>query len=694
MIERPPTRLRSRSARWALLLAFTATRGSATALPPPTADDLCAPGVNPCLIQRTITLPGDVVLDFGTRDVVVTSNGALDAGSATLRLMARSLDVQARGALLAAGGLIAVTTTGDLTLERSADGKTRARVVVAADGGGGEIDLTAGGTLTIGGVLNARGTTPDADGGTLALVAAGDVVVTAAAGDVTVSSGSQGTGGQVSLQSTGGGVVVRHGIDASGGDGDGGDVEVTAAGDVDLDQLDVRGGGDAGCGGSVRVSAGGDVLLGGAILGSGASGATGAEVDVQAGGTLRVAAPIRTPGGAPDGDGGDVGLAGAVVDLEAPIAALGAAAGAGGDVSVGAGTDVTLAALVDASGGADGRAGSVSVDAPGSVTVATEIAADGDLGGIAIAAGRLLVTTGTVHASAAPDGLGGTVDLQGACDLQLGRDVAVTVAGRDAENRLGGGRPMRVAGTLTATARNLLLYEDPGFPPMVTGTLVPAPVEALAATLPSCGASTTTSTTTTSSSTVVVTVPATTTSSTTSTVTASSWVTSTEEPAVTTTTAATTTSATIATTTTSSTTLAAPSCGPADSCDDGVGCTRDECVDGRCVHDEAPGRPGALCRIMELASTLERPPSGALPHGVLARRLVRRATAAVRLVAAAGIPPGSRDRLRRAARQLAVLEHLVVRHEGTTIERGFAEHVRLLASEATARVTLVLAQAS
>jgi len=147
-------------------------------------------------------------------------------------------------------------------------------------------------------------------------------------------------------------------------------------------------------------------------------------------------------------------------------------------------------------------------------------------------------------------------------------------------------------------------------------------------------------------------------------------------------------SSTEAPSSTTSTTLAA-SCDAAGACDDGDPCTRDRCIAGRCAHDEAPGRAGALCRIVQLETVLEAPPARALPDA-LDRRLVRRTTAAVRLVGAAGTRAGSRDRLRRAVQQLAVVERVVARHDGATIAPAFAAHVGALVSQATARVTVLL----
>jgi hypothetical protein len=91
---------------------------------------------------------------------------------------------------------------------------------------------------------------------------------------------------------------------------------------------------------------------------------------------------------------------------------------------------------------------------------------------------------------------------------------------------------------------------------------------------------------------------------------------------------------------------------------------------------------------VELETTLAGAPPDMLPRGVLARRLIRRASAAARLVGGTGTGYGRH--LRQAARQLTGLEHLVERHEGSTIDRTFAEHLRVLASGATARVTALL----
>lgn len=467
------------------------------------------------------------------------------AGSARTDALATTSATSGR---FGAGGGVSITTAGDAFLDGDID----------ATGGSGfgspDIAIEAGGSLRLGGAIDAGGTLDDVegDGGAVALRATGGEIWVA--GAINVRASTAGYGGSVDIDAAGP-VTLRAPITATGGapDGTGGDVSIRADGIVEqavtAARIDAGATGIGSSAGSVTILARGGTTLRGIDA---SAGSEGGSVTVLADVSLRVVGPIGV-----DGFGGT------------------------------------------------GLAGSVDLRTSGTATIEGAIHADappGELGGVV-----------SVLACAINLSRGGTVSANGASGLTLLRgDDALTVAGRlqaGAENRLatsGHGSPPIVTGTVAPTPT---IAVDPaiaacGQTVATTSTTTTTTRTTTTRTTMSTTSTTVPSTTTTSTAANTSTTATTTTSitsSTTSSVTTTSSTTTTSTATIssTTTTAASTTTTTAAnssSTTTSTTTTTLPGCDDL-ACDDGDPCTVDGCDGSLCAHTVPPDPALLPCRI-------------------------------------------------------------------------------------------------
>ena len=165
-------------------------------------------------------------LDFGARNVTVSGTlRALNSG-ASFSIEAASLTLnggklRAPGTNDDSGGTISITVTGDFTMQSNP-----ALILVDGDGGGGTVEIAAGGAIRLlAGTVTAKGTHAAASGGSVDLEATGllDVVATIS---VEGTGGSDSGGGSIALE--GANVSIRGSVNASGQNGSGGTIEVTA----------------------------------------------------------------------------------------------------------------------------------------------------------------------------------------------------------------------------------------------------------------------------------------------------------------------------------------------------------------------------------------------------------------------------------------------------------------------------------
>lgn len=531
----------------------------------------------------TVALAGrlraDGLAQDGDGGLVAIAAGSADTGA--------SSTISATSGRLGAGGSVSIVTTGDALLDGD----------VNTAGGSGfgspDVAIDAGGSLRLGGAIDASATLDDleGDGGAIALRAAGGEVWVAGALDVRASTA--GYGGSIDIDAAGP-VTLRAPVTATGGapDGSGGDVSIRADGAVEqaltAARIDAGATGIGSSGGSVTILARGGATFRGVDV---SAGSEGGDVTVLADVGLRVVGPIGA-----DGFGG-AGLAGSI-DLR-----------------------TSGPATIE---------GTVHADAP-----------PGELGGVV-----------TVLACTLALPRGGTISANGASGMTLLRgDGALAVAGRlqaGAENRLatsGRGSSPLVTGTVTPPPT---IAVDPaivacGQTVATTSTTTTTTrttttrTTTTATTVPPSSSSTIPSTSTSSSTT---TAPETTSTTTTSTTAATATIPSSTTTSSTATTSATTvpTTSSIPTTTTTgtsrlpttSTTL--PACDD-PTCDDADPCSADACDIAVCRHSLPPEPDLLVCRIATVEDALDTADfSGARK---LRARLAARLDRSRRLVGAA-----------------------------------------------------------
>ncbi|HWP64768.1 MAG TPA: hypothetical protein VNO26_02500 [Candidatus Limnocylindria bacterium] len=422
------------------LLALCAGPARAT-----TANDVCAPADNPCVLKKgtTLLVTNGSVLDFGNRALVLpTGSGTkLDIGSGTVTIIAGSLTLNPGSSIVGAptcgvtppfppGGSLTITVAGDVAVLR--DGNTKARIDVSNCASPGAIRITAGGSIQIDGTLTAQGTTADAGYGSIDLVATHDVNIS---GEVTAAGGSLAGGGEIFVNAVQGEINVAGIVNASGGDGGGvgfaaGSRIITSPGGI-LSRIDARAIAGGGSGGDIDLSADTDITLGTPLHAQGEAsldlGGDGGQILISSGGVLTVNAPINLFGTVPDGFGGDA-------DLNAAL-------------------DIVQNAPIDSSGKRSfGSGGLVELFAQRNL-VAGNIDAGGDC----------------IECS------GGDIDLEAWCSLAVPAGVTVTAIGPAGTVVLQSGGTTTVQGTITAGSSVDIVYSTSGTPPAITGTVTPTP---------------------------------------------------------------------------------------------------------------------------------------------------------------------------------------------------------------------------
>src|SRR5690242_7957202 len=135
-----------------------------------TADDLCSAVADPCVVSATRTVTPGSVLDFGTRQLDVKSTGSLVVNGGLMTILAGSVHVETHGEILGVlannmAGSIKITTTGDIMVDTGANGP--GSIEVTASDNPGQIDLVAGGNVTVAGIVAADATGSQGSGGVI-----------------------------------------------------------------------------------------------------------------------------------------------------------------------------------------------------------------------------------------------------------------------------------------------------------------------------------------------------------------------------------------------------------------------------------------------------------------------------------------------------------------------------------------------
>jgi len=461
------------------------------------AADLCSVVADPCVITTDIVLTPDSVIDLGSRALDVKNRASLAVTTGSLTILARSVHVEIGGAILGKGdpngALVTINTIQDIAI----DGNTtsQGRIDASAPSAAGEIDLTAGTTITLTGLLTSKASTPPGSGGTINATAGGDVTIS---GLTDVSSGDQGAGGSVTINA-GGALTINQTIDAAGGEIGGGSIDLNAGGAiVSAGKLDVSGGGLSGDGGFVSWDAGGPVQITGQVNGKAVGsidegGGSGGDFSVISDGDVTLVGAVTLTGGAPDGEGGsvDVQASGNLVQSGAFLVNDPGIDGCGGDVSFAANGSLQLG-LIDVSGGSCGG-GSMFASGGTTARVTQEINADGvgdgDGGGDIDISGQDVAVTANVHASADTGSVAGSVAVSG-CNLDVQSGGRLASTGLVGRNTMLASGQLKVSGSVASGVggANDFQYRDPAHPPILSGSSVisPAPVITLNPALPPC----------------------------------------------------------------------------------------------------------------------------------------------------------------------------------------------------------------
>lgn len=435
--------------------------------------DLCTG--DPCTITGTKAVTSGSDLDFGAANLVIAANATINIGAgtpSTATFRAASITMQQNAKIVGEGSVVKLfTTVGNFTMQSS--GLQRSLVDVQGLVGG-EIDIDTVGNAVIGGRLDADGQGADSEGGFIIINAGGTFSNTEL-----LSAGATGTfsfGGEINI-TAGTGVTVGAVIDTSAGGSDGGFLEINATtGDVLVNAQIVTSGGDPdGEGGPIDITAtAGSIITTGELR---ARGGAGAEEDC--------------------GDGGEVNLtADDNIQVGAPITARGGLQCFGGDITFIAGNDFTQLAAgpIDSFGpGAFGGGGSLSAQiARNAVFDDVDLSSTG-FGGFADVVVLGTASVGglfTAASTALPDSIGGEVNIQ-ACGLTILPTGDVDARGNLAFPgfgvvRLKSGVAMLVQGRVRASDRVELRHKT--IPPVVTGTVQPAPLVIQDPSLPDCAA--------------------------------------------------------------------------------------------------------------------------------------------------------------------------------------------------------------
>lgn len=514
------------------------------------ADDVCAPGVDPCNVTQRVELVAGSVLDFGLRTLALSGSGELDFVDRKASVLAGPIVLGGNGVRAASSGVgavvkirsrrgcsvsplraclsdrecdlgacgsaskcardasVACANNADCLLGSCSVGSGRLAVDATVDGAAaspGSVTMSAAGELVVNAVIDVSGTGVLADGGSVELESySGSLTVTA---PIKAAGGGEAFGGTVSLWA-GGDIASRAAVDASGGDSDGGSVTMRAGRDLlvvaDINASSVAG---AGYGGEIDLSAARDLSVVGAsfnsptsLLASGhkndefpISAGDGGEIALYAARDLRIGryAYVHSRGAAPEGYGGDVDLSadGAVSMAGLLRANADGNDGDGGSIAISAGValETTDTAAIEVDGG---NGGYIIVTSDSALRLGGAFSLGARVnGGIAGSLSMTSAGDAVVTASITALKQSGSVELE-ACRLTLESVATITNNTLSGVNRLVSRESMKLLAGSSVTTKtsgtNTLVYRTSAKPPLRQGTITPAPDLQLDPTLAGC----------------------------------------------------------------------------------------------------------------------------------------------------------------------------------------------------------------
>jgi cysteine-rich repeat protein len=355
------------------------------------------------------------------------------------------------------------------------------------------LDIRAADNVSILKSVNLAGTTAESDGGELYVDATFGTATLS--GKVTATSGGFGFGGDVSIYA-GIDVVVNEEVDVTGGDSGGGFVDFDAERDLTVTRsIFANSSAGAGDGGEILFAAGRDFLLSGISAANKSSLETTGHTDLTNfagdGGTqditaernltLNVNTRLIANGPVPDATAGDVTIdAGQDVSLDGDITARATGAnGTGGYLDVASDGKITVSSTgtIALTGGA-GDAGDLSAFSTGDLSFAglADLSASngGGNGAVALYSSRNATVSGTVNMTTGD----GTVDVS-ACYVTLTGTGKLDLNLTEGVNRIEADEQIRLnTGSLVKTGplgENQLRYRTAAKPPIINGTVTPAP---------------------------------------------------------------------------------------------------------------------------------------------------------------------------------------------------------------------------
>jgi hypothetical protein len=471
-----------------------------------TANDLCLPSADPCVVSTTVNVTSGSIIDVGARTLEIANNGALSVGSGTMTLHSGPLNVDlggkllARGTTMAPGGIITATATS-IAINGS----------IQADGtDGGAVMLTGTGSVTIAGPLDVHSPSTTGSGGSLT-VQGTDVSITAS-GSLDARGGADGTGGDIAVLAFGA-LTINGGVDATGGSFDGGTVSLTASTTITVAATvtvaadgGAAAGDGGGNGGDIQLTAGGAATVNGKLTAVGGNdvsgGGDGGIISVE-GSSVSITpstARLTVAGGNPGGFAGEIDLISdtGAIDMLGQLLANGASMGSsGGTISIIAAGTATLGGTINGSGDSGGG-GDFEVASGGDLTVAsgsafTVAAMSNGLGGsMSLTAGAALTVSGSLVADGGSIGSGGSIDLTG-CTVQISTSGSLSSLRTGGTNTLIGRNMTIIQGSAVlnadpASGQNAIRFADPAHMPSISGSALinPAPTLVQDATVMPC----------------------------------------------------------------------------------------------------------------------------------------------------------------------------------------------------------------
>ncbi len=421
-------------------------------------------------LGRVVASSGGIALTAGG---AITDKDPTSEGVNKENLVGGAISLTTGGAIGGSGNadidtkavsVSASTNTGDIFIAET-DGVTLG--TVATGSGGGSIEVTAGGNMTVAQTITTTGSARLTAGSNVALgrIQGGTINVTATGGAISDATGDEGanltggainlvaatdigatgaadintTAGSINAQTTSGGIYIREtdtvtlGTVTTGTGG--GSIEVTAGGNMTVAQTITTTG-------SARLTAGSNVALGriqgGTInvtaTGGAISDATGDEGANLTGGAINLVAAT------------DIGATGAA-DINTTAGSINAQTTSGG-IYIRETDTVTLGTVTTGTGG-----GSIEVTAGGNMTVAQTITTTGSArltAGSNVALGRIqggtinvTATGGAISDATGDEGAnltGGAINLVAATDIGAtgAADINTTAGSINAQTTSGG----------------------------------------------------------------------------------------------------------------------------------------------------------------------------------------------------------------------------------------------------------------